>query len=182
MHLSSLDDDSVDLMDELRKLRAKEKRSKLQLRYYAYLKEPKPIDKLPKVSLRGDNLPKKQLRRFIKKWQKRLGLERYLVIIEEVSEWDYDNLEVELGTRAKLWVIDKNGERVKTESPIIQLDSKRVEAGDFVLIYIMFYLSLWPSHSSKAYEDAVLHEFMHVRYPSKTEKWMYQKTSELLRK
>lgn len=27
-----------------------------------------------------------------------------------------------------------------------------------------------------------LHEFLHVQYPSKTENWIYQKTSELLRK
>lgn len=58
----------------------------------------------------------------------------------------------------------------------------KVKAGDFVLIYIMFYLFLWPSHSLKAYEDAVLHEFLHVRCPNKTENWIDQRTSELLRK
>lgn len=182
MHLSSLGDDAVDLMDDLRKLRAEDKRSKLQRSYYTYLKEPKPVEKLPKISLRGDNLPKRKLRRTVKKWQKKLGLEKYLVIIEEVPEERYDLYEVEAETHAKLWVIDNNGERVETGGPIVQLDAKRVEAGEFVLIYIMFYLYLWPSHSLEAYEETVLHEFLHVRYPNKTEDWIKERASELLRK
>ena len=124
MRPRSLGNGLVDLTEELKKLEARDKRSRLQRRYYAYLKEPKPIEKLPKISLRGDNLPKKQLRRIVEKWQKRLGLEKYLIIIEGVPEWDYELYEVESETYAKLWVIDKNGERVETEPPSFNLTRK----------------------------------------------------------
>ena len=108
-------------------------------------------------------------------------MERFLVIVEEAPECDTEHTEVELGTYAKFWVIDKNGDRVETEPPVIQLDVKRLKAEDFVLIYIMFYLHLWPSQSLDRYEENVLHEFLHVRHPEKSEKWIRQKTNELLK-
>lgn len=172
----------MSLTNRLRELEIKDQRSMLQRRYYTYIKEPKSIDQLPKISIRGDNLPKNQLRKIVKKWLKRLKLEKYLVIIEEVPAWDYNADDVESHTCAKLWVIDENGERVETQGPIVQLDAKRVQAGDFVLIYIMFYLLNWKTMSLRECEENVLHELLHVKYPDKNENWIRKKTSELLKR
>ncbi|MEM3628751.1 MAG: hypothetical protein QXQ94_10765 [Candidatus Bathyarchaeia archaeon] len=105
-----------------------------------------------------------------------------MVIIEEVPAWDYNADDVESHTYAKLWVIDENGERVETQGPIVQLDAKRVKAGDFVLIYIMFYLLNWKTMSLRECEENVLHELLHVKYPDKNENWIRKKTSELLKR
>lgn len=175
-------DDSEDPVNMFRELVASDKRSVLQQRYYSHLKEPKSIDELPRISFSGKSLPKKQLRRIVREWRKKLELEKYLVIIEEVSEWDYEPEYVETRTCGRLWVIDENGDRVETETLPSQLDAKRVEAGDFILIFIMFYLELWPSLSLRAYEENVLHEFLHVKHPDKSEKWIMEKTAELLEK
>ena len=140
------------------------------------------LDKLPKLSINLGASFEKKLKGIVLKWQKKLKLNQYKIMVTVEEAESTENL-------ADHFIFDSKAFVSANENPDYYIETIRSE--NVKLIWILLYPMNWKKFSLGQCERSILHELLHIVYPEKicmkngkvieeNELWIWNKSRELL--